>query len=42
MTTGPDAPATGFHRAAATVLRDASSPDDVVGAPEMCVDARVP
>ena len=32
MTTGPDAPAAGFHRAAATVLRDASSPDDVVGA----------
>ena len=32
MTTGPDEPAAGFHRAAATVLRDASSPDDVVGA----------
>ena len=32
MTTGRDAPAAGFHRAAATVLRDASSPDDVAGA----------
>ena len=32
MTTGRDAPAAGFHRAAATVLRDASSPDDVAWA----------